>query len=193
MPWFVYSVESFPNETLIGKPMYTPEYLMHAGIQLPPVEAKKWTKFQDNFYNTKHRDWRDRTGTREHVSGEDLFTVLRKRFANRGITFFDHEPSVTEKVMAEKECMEKNMAFRMAAVEAYENEVNEKKVTGHGRTKPTPYEDECYTLLGPTKPYSVEAMRAQRHPGEAVGEQIVAALSRLQERREKEAVPADAK
>jgi hypothetical protein len=82
----------------------------------------------------------------------------------------------------------------MTQVEWYENQVREKEVTGKGRTTPTPYEDECYTLLGLTKPYSVEAMRAQRHPGEAVGEQLVAALDRLMNRRraeeEGEPVPA---
>jgi hypothetical protein len=54
----------------------------------------------------------------------------------------------------------------MKVVEWYENQVTEKQVTGKGRTTPTPYEDECYTYSASTKPYSVEAMRAQRHPGE---------------------------
>jgi hypothetical protein len=193
MPYHLYSVESFPSDTLLGKPMYTPEYLAHWGISLAGVEAKKWVKFPDNFYNTYHADWKDRAGTRRHIGGEELFKALGQRFAMRGVAILDHEPSAIEKAQAEKDCMEKNLAFRMAAVEAYENEVNEKKVTGHGRTKPTPYEDECYTILGLTKPYSVEAMRAQRHPGEAVGEQIVAALSRLEARRTAEAQPPPAK
>jgi hypothetical protein len=191
VPYHLYSVESFPSDTLLGKPMYTPEYLAHWGITLQDVKGGQWMEFKDNFYNTYHADWKDRAGTRRHIAGEDLFKALKQRFANRGVAIFDHAPTAAEKAIAEKDCMEKNLAFRMASVEAYENEVNEKKVTGHGRTKPTPYEDECYTLLGLTKPYSVEAMRAQRHPGEAVGEQIVAALvGRLEKRRASEAAPA---
>jgi hypothetical protein len=190
MPYFVYSVEAFPSDTLMNKAMYTPEYLSHWGIMLQGIEAKKWIEFKDNFYNTYRVDWKDRAGTRRHIAGEDLFKALKQRFANRGVAIFDHAPTAAEKAIAEKDCMEKNLVFRMASVEAYENEVNEKKVTGHGRTKPTAYEDECYTILGLTKPYSVEAMRAQRHPGEAVGEQIVAALDRLEKRRASEAAPA---
>ena len=122
------------------------------------------------------------------MAGDDLFDRLRKRFENRGLVFLDHEPTIVEKVELEKDAYQKNLAFRMTIVEGYENAVREKEVTGKGRTTPTPYEDECYSVLGLTKPYSVEAMRAQRHPGEAVGEQIVAALQRLEARRKDDAV-----
>ena len=188
MPFHVYTVEEFPNTKLMGKAGYTPEYLQWGGISLPPLEAKKWAKLPDNYYNTYHVDWKDRAGTRRHVTGDDLFDRLRKRFENRGLVFLDHEPSIAEKVELERDAYQKNLAFRMTIVEGYENAVREKEVTGKGRTTPTPYEDECYSVLGLTKPYSVEAMRAQRHPGEAVGEQIVAALQRLEARRKDDAV-----
>ena len=182
MSWFVYSAESIPNDKLVGRPGYTPEIPMWNGVSIV-VKEKEWTKFPEHFYNIRHVDWKDKRGTREHVAGEDLFKVLGARFANRGIIFLDHEPTSAEAAELEKKAHETNLAFRMKCVEEYENQVREREVTGHGRTTPTPYEDECYTILGLTKPYSVEAMRAQRHPGEAVGEQIVAALERLEKRR----------
>ena len=187
MSIFVYSHESIPNENLMGKPSYTPEWLQYAGITLPPLEADKWMEIPENHYFKYHKDWTDKRGTREHVEGSAVVKVLAARFEKRGVIFLDHEPSKTEKEVLALKSKQANMAFRMSCVEFYENQVREKEVTGHGRTQPTAYEDECYSILAITKPYSVEAMRAQRHPGEAVGEQIVAALDRLDKRREEEA------
>jgi hypothetical protein len=182
----MYSVESFPHEGLIGKPGYTPEYAAHSGVQLT-VKGGEWSELPNRWTNVTHRDWMDKRGTRENILAEDITKAITSRFASRGFVILDHEPSAKEKEKIEKEAAEANLAHRMKAVEWYENQVREKEVTGHGRTHPTPYEDECYTILGLTKPYSVEAMRAQRHPGEAVGEQIVAALDRLDKRRRDEA------
>jgi hypothetical protein len=191
MAYWLYSAESFPNQDMMGKAGYTPEYLMHSGIQLGPIEKEKWTQLPSNWTNVKHRDWMDKRGTPERVLAEDLVKAIVARNGARGLAILDHEPSADEKAKVARQCADANMAFRMKAVEWYEGQVREKEVTGHGRTNPTPYEDECYTILGLTKPYSVEAMRAQRHPGEAVGEQIVAALERLDARRQKEASGAE--
>ena len=186
MSYWLYSVESFPHQDLIGKAGYTPEYLQHSGIQLT-VKGGEWMELPSNWANVMHRDWMDRKGTRERILVEDIVKAVVASKPGRGLVILDHEPSASEKTKVEKQAEEANRAHRMKAVEWYENQVTEKQVTGHGRTNPTPYEDECYTLLGLTKPYSVEAMRAQRHPGEAVGEQIVAALDRLDKRRATEA------
>jgi len=186
MSYWLYSVESFPHQDLIGKAGYTPEYLQHSGIQLT-VKGGEWMELPSNWTNVMHRDWMDRKGTRERILVEDIVKAVVASKPGRGLVILDHEPSASEKAKVEKQAEEANRAHRMKAVEWYENQVTEKQVTGHGRTNPTPYEDECYTLLGLTKPYSVEAMRAQRHPGEAVGEQIVAALDRLDKRRATEA------
>jgi len=191
MAYWLYSAESFPNQEMMGKPGYTPEYLSHSGIQLGPIEKEKWTQLPSNWTNVKHRDWMDRRGTPERVLAEDLVKTIASKHGGRGLVILDHEPDAKEKESVAKRCADANMAFRMKAVEWYEGQVREKEVTGHGRTSPTPYEDECYTILGLTKPYSVEAMRAQRHPGEAVGEQIVAALERLDKRRKEESSRAE--
>lgn len=185
MSWYLYSTESIPNKSLVGKPTYTPEYLMHAGVQII-VEGGAWQRIEDKFYSFRHEDWKDRAGKRSRIAGDEVMETLANRFKDRGIVILDHEPTPEEKAKLEASSKALNDAFRMAQVEWYESQVEEKKVTGHGRTKPTAYEDQCYQLLGLTKPYSVEAMRAQRHPGEAVGEQIVAALQRLEKRREEQ-------
>lgn len=187
MAFWIYSTESLPNQKLMGKAGYTPEYIAFSGVQLDPLDEKKWTKLPDRWLNIVHRDWLDKRGTREVVQTEDIVKAALARYSDRGVVILDHEPTAAEKAEFEKKSEEANLAFRMRAVEWYENQVREKEVTGHGRTHPTPYENECYETLGLTKPYSVEAMRAQRHPGEAVGEQIVAALERLHARRETQA------
>jgi len=190
MPHFIYTSETLPNPEMFGKAGYTPEWFIWNGIQLPVLNKGEWTKLPDNFYNVMHKDWRDKGGTRIHVAMQDIAEQINSgRYGRRGVICIDHEPTAEEKVKYKAESEQKNLAFRMTIVEGYENAVREKEVTGIGRTVPTPYEDECYTLLGLTKPYSVEAMRAQRHPGEAVGEQIAAALSRLLKRQEEEKAP----
>jgi len=183
MAYFMFSPESIPNPVLIGKGGYSPEWLMHAGISLGQVEGDKWVKLQEGYSNTKHKDWRDKAGTEEYIPASRLVKALEARFGARGVIFIDHAPSKDEREEIEKKAKDANVAWRMRCIEQYEAQVREREVTGHGRTSPTPYEDECYSMLGVTKPYSVEAMRAQRHPGEAVGEQIVAALERLDARR----------
>lgn len=191
MPYFIYSTEALPNPELMGKPGYTPdsEYVGHGGFRIGLLPANTWMALPERTFTIKHRDWTDRAGTREAIYMEDIAPAIRNKTEHRGVILLDHEPSEKEKEKLEQKSKEMNLAFRMKAVEWYENQVREKEVTGHGRTTPTPYEDECYTILGLTKPYSVEAMRAQRHPGEAVGEQIVAALDRLDKRREEERKP----
>jgi len=191
MAYWLYSAESFPNQEMMGKPGYTPEYLSHSGIQLGPIEKEKWAPLPSNWTLVKHRDWMDKRGTPERVLAEDIVKAIVNKHGSRGVVILDHEPDAAEKLVAIRQASDANKAFRMKAVEWYEGQVREKEVTGRGRTNPTPYEDECYTILGLTKPYSVEAMRAQRHPGEAVGEQIVAALERLEKRRKEEASRAE--
>lgn len=206
MPYWLYTSESLPNPELSRKPGYSPEILEAGYVTLPAITEGEWIAFHnlfartagskeqaipfrtnsEGFYTMRHRDWKDRAGTREFVAYSDLSAAVRARWGIRGVIVLDHEPTADEKAELEKRSKDANMAFRMRVVEEYENAVREKEVTGQGRTRPTPYEDECYTLLGLTKPYSVEAMRAQRHPGEAVGEQIVSALDRLMSRKRAE-------
>jgi hypothetical protein len=185
MPYWIYSHEALPNPDLMGKPGYTPdaEYIRHGGFTLAFLPAKTWTKLPDISRTIRHRDWTDRKGTPEAIHMEDIVKPLTEKFEKRGVVLLDHEPDAKEKAVYELKSENASRAFMMSQVEWYEGQVREKEVTGHGRTKPTPYEDLCYSFLELTKPYSVEAMRAQRHPGEAVGEQIVAALDRLDKRR----------
>jgi hypothetical protein len=189
MPYWIYSSESLPNPALMGKPGYTPdaEYVGHGGFRIGVLEAAKWTQLPNYIKTLHHKDWLDRKGTEGRVYMDDVIGPIRTKFGGRGVMVFDHDPTPEEKKEAEIKSQELNLAWRMQCVEWYENQVREKEVTGKGRTTPTPYEDECYTILKLTKPYSVEAMRAQRHPGEAVGEQMVAALERLLARKEQEA------
>jgi len=189
MAYFIYSTEALPNPELMGRPGYTPdsEYVKHGGFCISQLPAKTWVSLPNITTTIRHRDWLDRKGTLERIYMEDVAPALKTKYEKRGVVVVDHEPTAEEKKKFERQSSDNWLAWLMECVENYENQVREKEVTGHGRTKPTPYEDLCYTELGLTKPYSVEALRAQRHPGEAVGEQIVAALDRLDQRRKEEA------
>jgi hypothetical protein len=189
--WFIYSHESLPDPDLMGTPGYTPdsEYIKHGGFSVGMLKGGEWMALPARIPTIRHYDWTDKAGHKEFIYMEDIAAPIRTKFDKRGVVLLDHEPSKEEQKEIAARSEKLSLAFRMSQVEWYENQVREKEVTGQGRTKPTPYEDKCYTILGLTKPYSVEAMRAQRHPGEAVGEQIVAALERLDKRREEEKKP----
>lgn len=189
MAYFIYSPESLPDPDLMGKPGYTPdaEYIGHGGFRMGVLPAKTWVELPTRTFTLRHHDWTDRAGHKEAIYMEDIAPAIRSKTEARGVVLLDHEPTPEEKKKLEKNAEELNLVFRMKQVEWFENQVREKEVTGFGRTMPTPYENQCYDLLGLTKPYSVEAMRAQRHPGEAVGQQIVDALERLDQRRQQEA------
>jgi len=190
--WFIYSHESLPDPELMGIPGYTPdsEYIKHGGFSVGLLPGGMWTSLPARTMTIRHHDWTDRAGHKEYIYMEDIAAAIRTRFEKRGVVLLDHEPTKDEQKTIAERCEKLSLAFRMSQVEWYENQVREKEVTGQGRTKPTPYEDKCYTVLGLTKPYSVEAMRAQRHPGEAVGRELVQAmegvLTRLDQRREDE-------
>lgn len=175
--WYLYSPESLPNMDLVKKGGYTPEFIMHAGVQLPPIEKGVWLEQPDNYYITRHKDWRDRPGSREHIASADMIKVIQARFAERGVIVLDHKPSTQEKEVAAELATELNLKFRTKCIDFYEAQRHEKEVTGQGRTKPTPYEDECYELLGLPKPYSVEAFRAIRQPGMEAADRIAAAIT----------------
>lgn len=188
MSYFLYSPEPLPNPAMIGKPGYTPdsEYVGHAGWRIT-VEANKWIELPRTFRRFYHADWTDKRGRAEVVYMEDIAPAVQNKFGVRGLIVIDHEPTAEEKKKLEAQSADTNLAWRMRAVEEYEERLKQKAVGEKVQTRVTPYEDQCYEILGLTKPYSVEAMRAQRHPGEAVGEQIVAALDRLMKRKDEEA------
>lgn len=193
--WYIYTHEPLPDPDLMGIPGYTPdaEFIRHGGFSVGALPEKSWMALPSRISTIRHHDWTDRKGHVEYIYMEDIAPAIRTKFEKRGVVMLDHEPSEKEKKDISERSEKLSLAFRMSQVEWYENQVREKEVTGQGRTKPTPYEDKCYTILGLTKPYSVEAMRAQRHPGEAVGRELVQAmegvLTRLDQRREEEKKP----
>lgn len=189
MPWYTFSVESLPNPEMIGKGGYTPETFMHAGVSIN-IQKGYWEKHPDSFYTMRHKDWRDKAGTREHVSGDEIQKVMSARYGVRGVIVIDHEPNGPERKELEALSQELNLKFRTGCVDWYEQQVREKEVTGQGRTRPTPYEDECYSILGLSKPYSVEAFKAQRNPGDEAAKRIASAIEGAMKRAAKATEPA---
>lgn len=182
MPYFIYSHEALPNPDMMGKPGYTPdqEFIRWGGLTLPPVPKQKWTKLPDSLNTIRRSDWRDRQGTLIEIHISKFAGIVNANFAKRGVIFMDHEPTAEERARLESLSEDLNKTWRKECIQLYEDQVREKEVTGHGRTKPTPYEDECYSILNMTKPYSPEHFQAQRNPGMAAAQQIANAISESQ-------------
>lgn len=183
MSYWIYSTEALPNVEMMGKPGYTPdsEYIRFGGITLPPIPKKKWTLLPDSFTTIKRADWRDRHGMEVEIPIKKFKGVIDARFLERGVIFLDHEPSDAEKTELKMASEQLNLSWRRKCIQFYENQVAEKQTTGKGRTTPTPYEDECYELLGMKKPYSVDALQAQRDPGKEAADKIAQAIAKGRE------------
>lgn len=188
MAYWIYSSESLPNPEMMGRPGYNPDndYIRWHGVHLGVVLKDKWTKLPDFFTSYRRASWRSPKEEYEVPIRVFKPMIESSRFAEKGVIILDHEPTPAERETLQARSRAANMAFRMKVVENFEQE-RTAAIGRQGRLNAGPYENECYEILGIVKPYSVEAMRAQRHPGEAVGEQIVSALDRLLERKEREA------
>jgi hypothetical protein len=182
MSYYIYSTEALPNTAMMGKPGYTPdnEFIRWMGLTLPPIPARKWTKLPDALHTIRRQDWRDRHGTAVEVQVQKFSGIINANFAKRGVVFLDHEPSTAEKAKLEEVSEELNIEWRRECIQNYENQVRDKEVTGTGRTKPTPYEDECYDILKMEKPYSVKHFQAMRNPGNEAAQKIADAISAAQ-------------
>lgn len=188
MPFFVYTSETLPNPEMFGKVGYTPEWFRFHGVQLPVIKKGEWAKFPDNYFNLYHKDWRDRSGTRIHISGTDtegdkgeriagMASVLAARWGERGVIVLDHPPTAEEKAKLEPLSEELNRDFRSRIIHNFENE-RQMAIARQGQRHPTPYEEECYELLNVTKPYSAEALRAARDPGGQAADRIADAIAK---------------
>lgn len=182
MAHWIYSHEALPSQKLMGKPGYTPdsEFIRWGGLTLPPLNERQWTKLPDYLNTIRRSDWRDRQGTPIEIHISKFAPVIKNSFAKRGVIFMDHEPTEREKAELERVSRELNLEWRKECIQLYEDQVREKETTGHGRTKPTPYEDECYEMLGQKKPYSVEHFQAMRNPGDVAAQKIAAAIAESQ-------------
>src|SRR5260370_5723289 len=127
MAFWIYSTETIPIPESFGKPGYTSEWFVWSGVQVAVLNKGEWIKLPDNFYNMRHREWRDKNGLREHIAAADLTKALIGRWGSRGVVVLDHEPSKDEKERIARESKDANLAFRMKVVEEYENAVREKE------------------------------------------------------------------
>lgn len=190
MPFFIYSHEPLPNKDLVGKPGYTPdqECIRHGGFLLAELPAQTFVQLPTSITTIRHRDWLDKRGTPERIYLEDLIPAFRNKYSDRGVLLFDHELNEKEKELAVTESKRTHEAWLMSRVQDYEERLRQKVVGEKVPTKVTPYEDYAYTVLGLMKPYSVEAMRAERYPGENVAREFRdAMLEVLEERKTAEA------
>lgn len=179
--YFVYSVEQMPRFDLAGKRGYTVDndYIHYNGIHLPTIEAKTWTRIDDRFKSLRHHDRTDRQGHTYHVFADEIVKANSERLRSRGVLFIDHEPTAAEKTRLEREALELNTQFRLETIQHYEDQVREHETGNPARTKPTPYELECYEVLGMERPYSVAAFKSQRDPGGAAANRFAEALEKL--------------
>ncbi len=177
MSYWVYSPEDLPNPAMMGRAFYTPEYIAHNGFQFPPLKKGEWTQLPNTYSTMRHRDWVDKQGFRDTIFiDEDFIQRLRDLgWEQRGFIFMDHKPSQVEAHQAQVESKRLNDVFRQRRIDDFEHEAKAREMRG-AYVQPLPYVEECYEILGIAKPYSVEALKAQRQPGEEAAIKIARAI-----------------
>ena len=177
MAWFIYSTEALPNSKMLGKPGYTPDssYIKTMGVALPFLPAQTWVELPEGFESNYRPDWK--SAKREiEISIKKFKPVVDKDFAQIGVVMLDHKPSDVEKAELEAKSFDLNCQHRKRAIEFYEENVAIAR-DRQGRYPTSPYVDECYDVLSMRKPYSMEALKAQRDPGASAAKQIADAIT----------------
>jgi len=175
--YYVYSHEPMPRTDLFASRDYNPasDYIGFNSLYIAPLEARTWTPLPDRLTSLRHYDRQDKQGHKYHVFPDEIVKANEDRLKPRGVIFLDHEPSPVEKFTLEAEAAKRNTQFRLDTIRAYE-EVN-REAEANGRTaRCLTYTQECYKLLGMERPGSVEALRAQRQPGEAAADRFAKAI-----------------
>jgi len=186
MSYYIYSHDPLPNPEMMGKSRYTPDsdYIRTAGVTLPVLPGKTWVELDedDPRFTTFHRqDWTVKKANLHYINVRlkqfmPIVNGKESRFALRGVVMLDHEPSAEEKARLEKACAQNNLEFRRKAIEFYEQQAELAKAN-KGTYPPNPYIDECYDILKIKKPYSLEALKEMRSPGEEAASRIAAAIA----------------
>lgn len=175
MAYWLYSIEAFPAPWQPGR---VPEFIQVDGIQLPPLEAKTWFKLPEKSSRKLYADYQDRIGSDHIVFDWQMADFINAHWAKRGVVVVHEREKDANQENIETDAAKANVEFRRGVIEQFEFQLKERQVTGYGRNQPTPYELECYELIGLPKPYSIEAYRAERMPGDVAAAKIADAIER---------------
>ncbi len=167
MAIYIYSAESFPGPT-------TPnEYCQVLGHQIL-LEAGKWIKLPTRFERPYWTDFRHRGESvtnkavgyaqRDVHVNDEVATEIIMRFGFRGVVMTENDPEGHryKAIELEKQAIAQNHKWREHIVARFENERKMRNLTGHGRLEPTPYELECYRVLGLPEPGSIDEIKAEK-------------------------------
>ena len=179
MAYYLYSPEPFPAKRKRNSAYQDAvEYIEYNGFRMAgPIPANEWLKVPRHFSRLEFESYMDHRGSKVVMLDDEWAEAIKALFGPRGVIVVEDSELLGNKEQLEEESKQINLEFRKAAIEEFERNLSERKVTGKGRPYPTSYEEECYEVLGLTKPYSVDALKAERDPGEAAAQKIADAIA----------------
>jgi hypothetical protein len=142
------------------------------------VPKNRWAEVVEMQTTTRRGSWKE-APQEVDVYAARFKPIVDGRFAERGVIMLNHEPTEAEKKHLSETSFHTNMMFRKRHIENFESQRKAAEAR-QGTYEPTPYVDECYDLLQMRKPYSMEAMRAQRDPGREAAIDIAKAMKDAQ-------------
>lgn len=175
MAYKIYSVEALPRQ---GKGD-TREYIYFNGFLIGPIPAGQWWTLKKVYTTLVHRDFEDKQGSIKSAIDDDIALFINQQWGHRGVAVVAEEELTTSQAKMEDMCKAANRTYRETTLRDFERQLEAWRVGQPGRAKPTAYEEECYQVLGWPAPNSVEALRAQRMPGEAAAERMMDAFEKV--------------
>ncbi len=159
MAYYIYSVESFPSPTRPGE-------FIEVNRQRIAVEAGKWTKLNPRYEFFQYTDYQDNQGRIDTFADWQMAEEIARLYGHRGVVVLqtDDINSAREREAKEREALAANRAHRKTIIEAFQLSRRERLVGGQGRIHPTPYEAECFDVLGVPVPDTLEEVQAARSP-----------------------------
>ncbi len=181
--WWVYSPESLPD----FRQGFSREYVELGDGFTFMVEGGKWQRlgmelpdgtFRNFFQTVRFSDFQDRRGTVVTITAEDAASIIRARYADRGVVVLPEHAYRDKQKRAEAEriAKERNLEFRKQAVAEFEERCEEARQLGLKLPKASPWLKESYVMLNMTDPTSFEATVALRNPGSNTAREIAGQL-----------------
>jgi hypothetical protein len=155
--WALYTAEAFPKRSDDG----WVDYLQGLGVQVV-LKAHEWTPLlgEDGdgllWRITYHNNWIDAAGDAKEttVTCKQVAERITGQFRLRGVRCADLDRiTPAQKAEIEKDSEDTNLKFRELFIKRFEHQARLFSLgQPGGRATPTPYEEECYKILGKKVP-----------------------------------------
>lgn len=181
MSYWLFSMENFPDTRWKRE---SAEIIMYDGIiPFGAVEAGKWIPLQRIYKRIFATDDQDilnyKPKSERLILDTDLANFINGVYGHRGVLCVPEEMYQTQREQVEEFARATHIKYLNDMMEEFETQRDARIASGTGRMLPTLREQAAYESTGRPRPYSAQAVEAQRDPGANVAKKITEALEKF--------------